>query len=111
MALSVYEATASFPSSERFGLVSQMRRGVVSIASNLAEGSGRNSERELMRFALIAAGSATEVECQVEISRDLGLLAPDRSRSSSILMSVHEVRRMIRGLINASRRSPGNPHS
>jgi four helix bundle protein len=101
--LDVHQATGSFPASERFGLVSQMRRAAISIASNLAEGVERNSARELMRHTSIAAGSATGIECRIEISGDLGLPAPDGA--PSLLRSAREVRRMIQGLHNASGRS------
>jgi four helix bundle protein len=58
----VYQATAKFPNSERYGLVSQMRRASYSVCANIAEGCRRLGDRELARFARIAAGSATELE-------------------------------------------------
>ena len=71
-ALDVYGATRDFPSEERFGLTSQLRRSAASIASNIAEGCGRVGGRDLARFLSIAAGSASEAEYQLLLSCDLG---------------------------------------
>lgn len=68
---SIYEITKSFPANEQFGLTSQMRRTAVSIPSNIAEGCGRNSNKELTHFLYIALGSAAELETQLIISHDL----------------------------------------
>jgi len=69
--LQVYKITKHFPSDERFGLTSQLRRAAVSVSTNIAEGCGRNSEPELARYMSIAAGSASEVEYQLLLARDL----------------------------------------
>lgn len=65
---------ATFPADERFGLTAQMRRAAVSIPSNLAEGSARNSKREMARFVGVAKGSPSELETRMLISTDLGYL-------------------------------------
>jgi four helix bundle protein len=70
----VYAATAKFPASEQFGLVSQLRRAAVSIPSNIAEGFSRGSTKEFIQFINIALGSSSEVETQLLLSRDLGYL-------------------------------------
>jgi len=75
-ALKVYRSTQKFPSEERYGLTSQLRRATLSIVSNIAEGSGRQGDREQVRFLRIARGSVSEVECQLLLSRDLGYLEP-----------------------------------
>jgi four helix bundle protein len=72
--LELYAATASYPSEERFGLTSQTRRAAISIPSNIAEGAGRDSDRDFARFVTIAIGSSNEVEYQLLLARDLGHL-------------------------------------
>jgi len=67
----VYKLTADFPDSEKFGLVSQMRRCVISIPSNLAEGAARSGKKEFMQFCYIALGSLSELETQIIISKEL----------------------------------------
>ena len=70
----LYRETASFPQSELYGLVVQIRRAAVSIEANLAEGCGRTGDIDKRRFVYIASGSASELECLLQISRDLGFL-------------------------------------
>ena len=67
----VYKRTRSFPKEELFGLSDQMRRAVVSIPSNIAEGAGRNSDKEFKRFLFIANGSIAELETQLLICEKL----------------------------------------
>jgi four helix bundle protein len=65
LALSVYQATSSFPDHEQYGLTSQMRRAAVSIPANIAEGYGRGGDAEFARFLQIASGSAAELQYQI----------------------------------------------
>lgn len=74
LTLAGYRATGSFPDDERYGLVSQMRRACASISTNVAEGCGRSTNNELSRFIDIATGSASEVEYQLLLAKDLGYL-------------------------------------
>ena len=74
LALQVYAATRTFPQEERFGLVSQMRRSAVSVASNLVEGSARTSETEYIRFVEIAFASSRELQYQISLATRLGYL-------------------------------------
>ena len=76
LAGSTYRATAQLPREERFGLVMQMRRASVSIASNIAEGNARRSDREFVRFLRIAYGSACELQTQATICTEIGLADP-----------------------------------
>jgi four helix bundle protein len=75
----VYASTASFPKAELFGLTGQMRRAAVSIAANIAEGRGKNNDRELKRYLAIALGSQAELECLAILAGDLQLLSPEAS--------------------------------
>lgn len=73
-ALNIYRVTATFPKDELYGLTSQIRRASVSVPPNIAEGSGRGGNPELIRFLRIAAGSAHEAEYQLLLAHDLGYL-------------------------------------
>lgn len=75
----IYEATAFFPETEKFGLTNQLRRASVSIPSNIAEGSSRNSNKDFSRFLEIAIGSAYEIETQLLIASDLGFLNQEKT--------------------------------
>ena len=68
IALLTYRVTRAFPPEERFGLTAQMRRAAISIGSNIAEGCGRSTERQLLNFVQMAAGSASELDFQAQIS-------------------------------------------
>jgi len=74
LAKAIYEVTSGFPSAEKFGLVSQLRRAAVSIPSNIAEGWGRRYTAEYVQFVRNANGSRTEAETQLILSSDLGFL-------------------------------------
>jgi four helix bundle protein len=75
LTLKVYELTRSFPSDEKFGLTNQIRRAAISVESNLAEGSSRGSDADFRRFVQMALGSASEVECQLLLAKDLGFIS------------------------------------
>jgi four helix bundle protein len=75
LVVSVYRASAKLPDTERYGLVSQMRRAACSVGANIAEGCGRLGDRELARFVRIAAGSAAELEAHILIARRLEVLS------------------------------------
>ncbi|MCP3868553.1 MAG: four helix bundle protein [Gammaproteobacteria bacterium] len=93
LTLSIYEHTRHFPADERYGLTSQIRRAATSIPTNIAEGCGRSGDRELARFLSIAAGSASELEYQILLSRDLGYVNDDGYRTLN--KQVIEVKRML----------------
>jgi four helix bundle protein len=91
--LDIYAQSRAFPDEERFGLTAHLRKSALSVASNIAEGCGREGEREFARFLSIAAGSASETEYQLLLARDLGYLAPEAHRKLDAQVS--EVRRML----------------
>lgn len=93
----IYKITKSFPKDELFGLVSQMRRAVVSIPSNIAEGHGRCSNKELVRFLFISLGSSSELETQLIISKNLDLMNDENFKQ--LLLLNEEVRKMLVALI------------
>jgi four helix bundle protein len=74
LAVAVYRATAQLPADERFGLSAQMRRAVVSIGSNIAEGCGRFGNRELVQFLQVSLASTTELEFQAQLAIELELI-------------------------------------
>ena len=74
LTLKIYKPTKTFPSDEKFGLISQMRRSSSSIPTNIAEGRGRDGDEELKRFMIIGMGSASELEYQLLLAKDLGYL-------------------------------------
>jgi four helix bundle protein len=94
----VYRLTRGFPKDELFGLTSQMRRSAVSVPSNIAEGKGRHSERELAQFLYHARGSLLELETQILISSDLGYIAD--SKTATITEKIKKLACTLNGLIN-----------
>ena len=82
----IYEITGKFPDSEKFGLTSQLRRASVSICSNLAEGTSRNSFRDKAHFSNIAFGSAVEVLNQAIIAFELGFMSADHYQNCRITL-------------------------
>ncbi len=98
----VYRATKSFPSDERFGLVSQLRRAAVSVPSNIAEGQGRLSPGEFKQSLGIARGSLYELETQINLALDLEFLDPPTA--IKLLESSTEVARLLNGLISHLRK-------
>ena len=97
LAKKVYQVTGNFPTEERFGLVNQMRRRAVSIPSNIAEGYGRGSDKELLRFLYVALGSSNELETQLILSLELSFMKEEDSRMLQGLNT--EVNKMILSLI------------
>jgi four helix bundle protein len=90
---SIYQITSMLPSLERFGLVSQMNRASISIPSNIAEGSGRTSEKEFLHFLNIAISSSYELETQLIITNELFQVDIE-----SVIGQISEVQKMILGL-------------
>ncbi|MFL6300055.1 MAG: four helix bundle protein [Terriglobales bacterium] len=95
----VYVLTQKFPKEEMFGLSSQLRRAVVSIPSNIAEGKGRVTSKDFCHFLVQARGSLFEAETQLELSRDLGYLSD--SELAQAQESCDELGKILHGLINS----------
>jgi four helix bundle protein len=91
----IYKVTKNFPKEEIYGIVSQMRRAAVSIPSNIAEGSRRNTEVQFKQFLQISYGSAAELETQVKLSKKLGFMV-DCSDIENLLT---EVMKMLHSLL------------
>ena len=91
----VYGAVGKFPSNERFALCDQLRRSVISIPSNIAEGFGRDSPRDFAHFLFISRGSLYEVDTQLEIAERMGYLVP----SKVLKEKINSVSRLIAALI------------
>jgi four helix bundle protein len=98
LTLEVYRSTKTFPREETYGLVAQMRRAAVSVPSNIAEGKGRHSHRELTQFLLTARGSLLELETQALISERLGYLT--KADAGELAKRSAEVGRLLNGLIH-----------
>ena len=88
----VYKATLNFPSDEKYGLTSQMRRCAVSIPSNIAEGAGRNTNGEFRQFLGIANGSCYELQTQLMLSNNLKLI--DDETTTKLLNEITEIQKM-----------------
>jgi len=97
LALGVYKASAKFPKEETYGLSSQIRRAAASIATNIAEGCGRGSKKELKQFLQISMGSASEVEYQILLSHELGYI--DSKAYDNLDSGVQEVKKMLSSYI------------
>ena len=96
LAKATYRLTSKFPSEEKFGLVSQMRRAAVSIPSNIADGQARHTTGEFIQFISHAEGSVAELETQLILSIELGFATTDSAKPSLNLLD--EIRRMLNGL-------------
>jgi four helix bundle protein len=102
IALAIYREAKGFPSDERYGLTSQIRRAASSIPANIAEGCGRDTEADLARFMQIAMGSASELEYHLLLSKDLALL--DDVIYSTLHRDTVEIKRMLAPFINKLRK-------
>ncbi len=96
LTLDVYRASSRFPSTEMFALTRQLRRSAMSIGSNIVEGTGRSSQKDLQRFLGIARASCVETEYQILLARDLGYL--EESRYRELAGKADQVRRMLTSL-------------
>jgi four helix bundle protein len=93
LVLRLYQATAGFPAEERYGLTSQMRRAGVSVPTNIAEGCGHASDPEFARYLQLATASASELEYELLLARDLNYLNVEYY--SELTGSVQELKKML----------------
>ncbi|QOI97758.1 MAG: four helix bundle protein [Flammeovirgaceae bacterium] len=92
LAVKIYEITKGFPGDEIYGLTSQMRRSVVSISSNIAEGAGRNTKKDFSRFLGISYGSSCELDTQVTIAFKVKLIT--EAMLTTIQNDINEIQKM-----------------
>jgi len=90
----IYTTTSSFPTQERFGLISQLQRAAVSVPANIAEGFARNGTKELLHFLSISAGSLSELDTLIELAARLGYL----NNAEELNGKVDEVSGLLMGL-------------
>jgi four helix bundle protein len=96
LAKAIYQLTSGFPSEEKFGLVSQMRRAAASIPSNVAEGQARHTTGEFIQFISHAEGSTAELETQLILSVELKFVVKEQTTNEFVLLD--DIRRMLNGL-------------
>jgi four helix bundle protein len=99
LVVAIYKTTTSFPPEELYGLTSPMRRSAISTPSNIAEGSGRNSDKDLNRFLDISLGSSFELETQIIIAHELQYLS--NNEFDKLMASVQEEQKMLPGLLKS----------
>ena len=102
LAKQIYAMTRAFPSDERFGLTAQMRRAVVSVPSNIAEGQARHGRREFVQFLSHAEGSLAELDTQLALAVELGYCHPsDADGSVAIVAELQKMIASLRGKLTA----------
>ena len=97
LTLEIYKTSAKFPKEETYGLSSQIRRAAASIATNIAEGCGRGSKKELKQYLQISMGSASEVEYHILLSHELGYI--DSKAYDNLNFGIQEVKKMLSSYI------------
>ena len=97
LCVELYKVTSNFPEHEKYGITSQIRRASVSVPSNIAEGHGRSSDADFVRFLYMSFGSIKELETLIEISLELGFLKAD----TDLLAKLNEISKMIGSLISS----------
>ena len=96
LVVEIYTETENFPDSEKFSLISQIRRAAISIPSNIAEGAERTSQKDFSHFLTMAKSSAAELETQIIISAKLGFLK--KTKLTELLQKIVEIKKMLFGL-------------
>ncbi|MEM6895504.1 MAG: four helix bundle protein [Bacteroidota bacterium] len=99
----MYEITQGFPKSEQFNLISQIQRASISIPTNSAEGCGRETEKELVRFLYIASGSTHELDYLLLVSSELGFI--ESKNAKKLISEIDEIKKMLAALIRTIKAS------
>ena len=107
LCLKIYKITAKFPKEEKYGLTSQIRRAVVSIPSNIAEGYGRRTTADYVRMLYISYGSVCELETQILLAGDLDFI--EENDLGVAKRNIAEIERMLKALIQSLENKPLNP--
>jgi four helix bundle protein len=107
LCLEIYRITAKFPKEEIYGLISQIRRSAVSIPSNIAEGYGRKTTTDYIRMLYISYGSVCELETQILLAGDLGLI--EQGELGRLKENIAEIERMLKALTKSLENKPLNP--
>jgi len=107
LCLEIYRITAKFPKEEIYGLTSQIRKSVVSIPSNIAEGYGRKTTLDYIRMLYISYGSVCELETQILLAGDLDLI--EKSELGPLKKDIAEIERMLKALIKSLENRPLDP--
>jgi len=97
LVLDMYKVTAAYPRSEQFNLISQINRAFLSIPTNIAEGCGRETQKELIRYLYISSGSAHELEYLILVSKDLNFIS--ENLYFKLNSDINEIKKMVAALI------------
>jgi four helix bundle protein len=109
LALSIYRVSRSFPREETYGLTSQLRRAAVSVVSNIAEGKGRSSDKDLLRFLATARGSLFEVETQIALAEKPSYLS--EADALELMTEASETGKLLNALMRSFDREPSREGS
>ncbi len=108
LALLVYKVSESFPKSEQFSLIPQLRRAASSVTSNIAEGYGRLSEKDREHFYVMASGSIYEIKSQLLLARDLGYI--QESDFQHLVIQSNTAHKLLNGLLKAHKHGRQKPN-
>ena len=103
LVIDIYQITSTFPKSEQFNLITQIKRASLSVPTNIVEGCGRETQKELIRFLYISSGSAHELEYLILVSSELKFISTKDSKT--LLKKIDEIKKMLFSLIKTIKKS------